>query len=324
MSRTQFSLTPLHGSFGMIIEAEAGGSIQDLPPEEIISLFKQYGALVFRNFEVNADTFLQFSSLYCKDFSSYQGGAFRLGPLDRQRVNNHETLLTVTGPTKCYAIPLHGEMYYARKRPSILWFFCENPPARDGETIICDGTAIYRNMSPEVKAFFERNPLRYLRHLTLDQWRDAFQTDDVDVVRKWCSENDATLVVDEGDGSVRIEYAAPATFKNPRLREDVFINPLFIVYHYEQAVRSGLAAEVLGDAFGHSCPIVVRLEDGSEVPETLLNEVEETAAGLTADVSWRGGDVLMIDNTRVLHGRREYLGADRSIYYRAGDPAFDF
>lgn len=324
MSPTRFSLTPLHDSFGMIVEAETPGSIHDLPSDEVINLFKQHGALLFRNFEADSDAFLRFSSSYCKDFSSYQGGAFRLGPLDRKRVNNNDTLLTVTGPTTCYAIPLHGEMYYARKRPSILWFFCEHPPARDGETIVCDGTAIYRNMRPELKAFFDRNPLRYLRPLTRTQWQEAFQTDDLDVVRAWCKENDATLVVNEGDGSVRIDYASPATYKNPRLSEDVFINPLFIVSHLEQAVKSGLAAQILGDILGETSPIIVRLEDGSEIPETLLSEAEQTAEELTANVAWRAGDILMIDNTRVLHGRREYVGADRSIFYRAGDPTFAF
>lgn len=324
MSSTQFSLTPLHHSCGMIIESKTGGSLQDLPSEEVINLFKQHGALVFRNFGVGEDGFLQFTSSYCKNFSSYQGGAFRLGPLDRQRVGTHETLLTVTGPTKCYPIPLHGEMYYARKRPSLLWFFCENPPAQDGETMVCDGTAIYRNMSDGLKAFFAQNPLKYLRHLSQSQWREAFQTSEIDVVRTWCNENDATLVADEEGGSIRIEYTSSATFKNPRLHEEVFINPLFIVYHFEQAVKSGLAARAIGSFLGNDCPIIVRLEDGSEVPEMLVKEVEQTAEELAANVSWERGDILMIDNTRVLHGRREYLGSDRNIYFRAGDPAFTF
>jgi len=308
----------------MIVEGKTGESIQNLPSDEIIHLFKQHGALIFRNFDVSADAFIEFSSLYCKNFSTYEGGAFRLGPLDRQSVNNNDTLLTVTGPTTCYAIPLHGEMYYARNKPSLLWFFCENPAAENGETTICDGIAYYKKMNEQLKLFFSEHRLKYIRPLTHSEWQKAFQTNDIDVIRTWCLENDATLVVNEVDGSINIEYTCAATSRNPRLDEDVFINPLFIVYHFEQAVRSGLAAKVLGTLPGNGCPIIVRLEDGSEVPELVLQEVEHTADELTANVSWRRGDILMIDNTRVLHGRREYLGSDRTIYFRAGDPAFAF
>jgi len=232
--------------------------------------------------------------------------------------------LTVTGPKTCYAIPLHGEMYYARNRPEVLWFYCENPPADNGETTICDGVSYYKKLSEELKDFFKEHRLKYIRPMTQTEWQTAFMTTDLDVIRAWCDENDNTLVVNNEDNSIKIEYTSPATSRNPRLNEDVFINPLFIVYHFEQAVRSGLAAQVLGKEHGSNCPILVRLEDDSEVPASLLREVEETADELTANVSWRRGDILMVDNTRVLHGRRQYTGADRTIYFRAANPAFDF
>ena len=51
----------------------------------------------------------------------------------------------------------------------------------------------------------------------------------------------------------------------------------------------------------------------------LLNEIAER---ITAEINWQKGDILMVDNTRIMHGRRAFMDDKRDIYIRLCSPAF--
>jgi alpha-ketoglutarate-dependent taurine dioxygenase len=320
MTSPALSLTPLHPSFGLMIESRARAPLQTLPAEEVAAHFRRHGALLFRNFAVETEDFLAFTSRYCRDFSTYQGGGFRWGALDRKKINGNDTLLTVTGSTQSFGIPLHGEMYYMSRRPTLLWFYCESPPTAAGETTLCDGAELYRRLSPPAREYFLKNRLRYIRHLLDGEWQVAFQTGELDDLRRWCVENE-TALSEHGDGSVTVEYVSSAVCKERGAGGDIFINNLLVIHSAEQAIRAGLAAELLSLP-RNACPLVVRLEDGSEIPAALVEEIEETANSISVKHAWRKGDVLLVDNTRVLHGRKKCADSARNIYVRMGEPAF--
>lgn len=321
MNTDAITLTPLRESFGMAVEANARAPLRALPPDLVVSLFKRHGALLFRNFEADSDEFAAFTARFCRDFSTYQGGGFRWGPLDRQTVNNNETLLTVTGATQSFGIQLHGEMYYMKRRPTLLWFFCEHPPAVAGETTLCSGAELYRRMGDDAREFFARHRLKYVRHLTEGEWPVTFQTEDFRVVRRWCEENECDLT-EHADGSITIEYVGPAVRRDAPAGEEVFINTLMLMYAAEQAFRSGIAAQIV-NLPRNDCPMVVRLESGEEIPAPIVERVQQAADPLTVKVAWRKGDVLMVDNRRIMHGRRKCQGTDRKIFVRMGEPSFD-
>lgn len=314
------TLTPLRETFGMSVEAARPAPIQSLPREFVASLFRRHGALLFRNFVADSDAFTEFSAAHCHSFSTYQGGGFRWGKLDREKVNNNDTLLTVTGASQSFGIPLHGEMYYMKQRPTVLWFFCESPPATAGETILCSGAELYGRMSEDEREFFSRHRLKYVRHLTADEWPVAFKNEDAAGLRRWCDDNDCELT-ENADGSITIEYVCPAILRGPA-GEEVFINTLLLLHSAEQAIRSGYAARVV-ELPRNACPIYVRLESGDEVPAGLAERLKQAAEAMTVKVSWRKGDVLMVDNRRVMHGRKNCQGTDRKIFVRMGEPSFD-
>jgi alpha-ketoglutarate-dependent taurine dioxygenase len=321
MDDTRFSLTPLKETFGLMIEARAPEErVGALPQEEVIALFRRHGALLFRGFAVDTEAFLEFTSRYSKDFSTYQGGGFRWGSLDREKIDNNETLLSVTGSTQSFGIPLHGEMYYMRQKPKLLWFYCEHPPAEAGETTLCDGRELYKKMQAPEREYFSQHKLKYIRHLTRDEWPVAFQTNELENLRAWCDKNGSTLT-ENADGSMTIEYVCSAITQGGQ--EDVFINNLLVIHSAEQAILSGVAGKAL-NLPRNACPIVVRLENDAEIPADLVAQIEHAADRLSAKVSWQAGDILMIDNTRILHGRKKSPDAKRNIYVRMGEPAFAF
>jgi hypothetical protein len=44
-------------------------------------------------------------------------------------------------------------------------------------------------------------------------------------------------------------------------------------------------------------------EDGSIIPDALVHSVKTVSDGLTVAIAWQRGDLLMLDNTRFMHGR---------------------
>src|SRR4051812_42334795 len=117
-----YTVRPLAPRFGALVEARGERSPAELDPSEIARLFVDSGALVLRGFQVDSPRFLELTSVYCGAFMTYQGGGIRFGPLDRQSIGGNPTLLTTTGHTQGFAMDLHGEMYYLKKRPEVLWF----------------------------------------------------------------------------------------------------------------------------------------------------------------------------------------------------------
>jgi alpha-ketoglutarate-dependent taurine dioxygenase len=321
MSSPRFCTSALSENCGLIVEPLNGASLHDLTQDDVAPLFREWGALLFRGFECSVDTFLVFTERFSRDFSTYKGGAFRLGNLDRQRVANNNTLFTTTGAGQSFPIPLHGEMYYFKNRPTLIWFFCAIPPLASGETTICDGHKIFERLSNETQDFFQKNPIKYLRHLGKDQWQQAFQTTDIDVVRAICAENDTTLTFHDFDSTLETEFICSAVCMVDG--REVFINNVLAVYLAEWAFRNREAAVTIQGLELGKFPLVVRMADGSPIPEKKFDEVYQIAEALTANVAWHQNELLMINNRTHLHGRRTADGSERRIYVRMGEPLFN-
>jgi hypothetical protein len=272
--------------------------------------------VLLRGFSFTKESFIQFSDACCPGgFSSYVGGGFRFRGLDRASLGAGGTLLSTTGHTQAFGIPLHGEMYYQRERPDVLWFFCERAPAERGQTTMADGRDVLAAMSEPTRAFLRANKLRYVRELGPDDWPTTFQTSELAEVRRICERNGMTLEVRD-DQSIHTEYVASALTTDPGGRE-VFLNNALMLVEFEAAFRAGLAAGLLGERV-KTLPLVVRMEDGSPVPEAVVRDIEAAGHAGIVDITWRDSDVVMVDNRRVLHGRRKTVGTDRSILVRLG------
>lgn len=322
MSSTLARLSPLGQTFGVVVEAGATG-LRSLEPAQVASLFKEHGAVLLRGFGAGVEDFLWLSDALSSEFSTYRGGGLRLGPLDREAVGGNETLLTVTGGNRGFPILLHGEMYYLKKHPSILWFFCERAAEAGGETVLCDGEALLTRLGPPTRELFRQRGVKYLRQLSRDEWAVAFQTEDVGELRRVCEENDTRLTL-RPDGGVETEYVCSAISRSRGRGHDGFVNNVAEIYSIEWAFESGWISENLPELSRQTCPLVVRLEDGSKVPSAVFDEVHRLGAELSVPVTWQDGDVLMVDNTRLLHGRNQAYGSRRRVLVRLSEPAFDW
>jgi len=312
-----FKVSRIRPEFGSLVEANPGSGLPDAAA--VMHLFAGEGALLLRGFPFDLDAFVAFTDRCCKSFSTYVGGGIRFRALNRESLGAGGTVMTTTGSTQAFPIPLHGEMYYQKLRPDMLLFYCQQAPAEHGQTVLADGRAIFEQLSKETQSLLRGRRLRYIRELAAADWATSFMTEDPAELKRICEDNELTLELRE-DGSARIEYVAPAVFATDDGRE-AFINSSILLWHFERAVFSGAAAATLGSAAPDRPPLVVRFEDGSEIPESMMREIDEAADPLTFKVRWQVGDVVMVDNRKIMHGRRKTVGADRQILVRLGNLA---
>jgi alpha-ketoglutarate-dependent taurine dioxygenase len=63
------------------------------------------------------------------------------------------------------------------------------------------------------------------------------------------------------------------------------------------------------DDFPHDCT----WGDGTPISDDDVGEMRRCVAGCTTSFPWRRGDVLLIDNVLVAHGRRPFRGPRRIL-----------
>jgi alpha-ketoglutarate-dependent taurine dioxygenase len=308
-----YKVSPLALTFGSVIDANG---TQDLPDREaFMNLFVCGGAILLRGFPHRTDSFVKFSDSCCATFSKYVGGGARFRALDRISRGAEGTLLTTTGNESGFSMPLHGEMYYQKMRPDMLWFYCERPPMVKGQTTLADGRELFSRLSERSKALLRSTRLLYRRDLSPADWQTMFKTESPDELHQICEANEMTLEV-RSDDSIVIEYVTPA-IRPAHSDGEIFINNAMLLVKSELAFRNGEAAPFVGTATA-KVPLVVRLEDGSVLPEWLIADIDEVSEEITIEVQWQRGDILAVDNRRILHGRRKTVG-DREILVRLGN-----
>ncbi len=296
---------PISEEFGTRLVATDNSNLFEIGKENIISLFKNSGVVLFRGFDVDTDKFEQFTDLFGTEFMHYIGGAQVRNIINE---NGDKTISSVNfyadaekQQKRTFKLPLHGEMFYTKSRPTLLWFYCVAPPLKDGETTVCDGVQIYKELSNATKKLFKEKRLKYIRQYPNGEWQGRFQTDDLKVLEKFCQESDLHLIVDKDTQSITTEYVYPAIVKTRWGGQEAFLNSILIVEWHEASGKTDS---------------IVRLEDGSRIPDDVLRELQEVTERLTQLISWQRGDVLMLDNTRMLHGRRAFFDQQRELYTR--------
>ena len=106
------------------------------------------------------------------------------------------------------------------------------------------------------------------------------------------------------DESIYIQYVCPAIHPSRCGKYSILISSLLLEKHKYQNTFF--------------------FDDNSEITDDIVSELNEVAERITTEISWKTGDILMVDNTRIMHGRRAFYDTQRDIYLRLSSPAFPF
>mgnify|MGYP002780608333 CR=1 FL=1 len=210
-----------------------------------------------------------------------------------------------------HAIALHNEMAYTTRWPSRIWFYCDIAPEQGGETPIADSRAIYRRIDPAIRRRFEERELLYVRNYRpgLDvPWQQTFNTGNKADVERYCRDADIGFEW-RGDDELKTWQRCQSVLRHPATGEMVWFNQAHVFHvsslepEYREALREMYAEDEL--------PRNVLYGDGGAIGDDVLDEVRAAIEAEKRLFPWRKGDVLMLDNLLVAHGREPFSGARR-------------
>lgn len=273
----------------------------------VAPLLVAHGALLFRGFGCRSAAELeQIMAAAGRPSFDY---TYRSTP--RKRIEG--AIFSSTEYPSDQTIPLHNEMSYSRQWPGRLWLCCLQPAEEGGATPLADSRLVWRRISEPVRARFRGHGVRYVRNYgrELDLgWPEVFQTDDPSEVETFCRAA-AIDVVWRPPHGLRTSQVCQAETVHPVTGDTVWFNQahLFHVSSLPREIRETLTGTMPESEW----PRNAYFGDGSPIPSDLLEEVRAAYAAETLVFEWKTGDVLLVDNLLVAHGRTPYRGERRVV-----------
>lgn len=293
----------------LLIASQEGQSIHTLSESLrtlAIDALSTTGGVLLRNFKV--PTPLDF-----KRFAASFGmplGTYEFGSTPRSKV--FAGVYSSTEYPAHQSIPLHNEQSYTRQWPSRIWFHCMTPSQTGGETPIADSRQVYQAIDPAIREEFIAKGLLYVRNYSsaLDlPWQQVFNTDERSKVEQYCQSQGIEWSWSD-DGELSTRQLCQAAIRHPVSQEWVWFNQahLFHISAMEQNLRQALI-DAVGEA---QLPRNVYFGDGTPIPDATLDAIRAVYTQTCVAFPWQAGDVLMLDNLLVAHGRNPFSG-DRKV-----------
>jgi alpha-ketoglutarate-dependent taurine dioxygenase len=266
-----------------------------------------HGGVLFRGFQEPGATGLEeLIRALCGESLEYRE---RSSP--RHAVSGN--IYTSTDYPPSYPIFLHNENSYQQTWPLKIFFLCATPAEEGGQTPIADCRRVLQRIAPEVRDRFIARQWMYVRNFGdgfgLD-WQTVFQTTEPAAVEEHCRKSGIAVEWKEG-GKLRTRAVRPAVARHPRTGESLWFNhaTFFHVSTLVPEVRDALLAEFADD----DLPANTYYGDGSPIEPEVLDHLRDAYRAETVSFRWQKGDLLVLDNMLVAHGRAPFQGERRIL-----------
>ena len=166
-----------------------------------------------------------------------------------------------------------------------------------------------RHIDPEIRERFARHGWMYYSNFGDGfglPWQTVFQTTDKAKVEEHCKKSGIETEWKE-EGHLRTRAVRPALARHPRTGETLWFNhaTFFHVSTLEEDIRAALLEE-----FDESeLPTNTFYGDGSPIETAVMDHLREAYRRETVSFPWQKGDLLVLDNMMVAHGRAPFSGA---------------
>lgn len=270
---------------GCVIEANRNKGLADIDRNEIIKIFENKGIILFKNFNIDKDQIVKFTDLFTLQYAN---------DANRREIRFENPKLHNVDPGKM-EMPLHSEASYSPSWPEIVWFYCRLAPKKSGQTTVCDGRSIYKNLSQKTKNFFLSNQIVYKLKIPYEKNNNNKNDSEEIKLKPWYIENPGVTdcFIDFKNKEIHLKQKRYAVVETRKSNKVSFSNHLQIILDRDP--------QVLG----------WNLEDGSKIPDDIMSEVKEVSDRLTININWNDNELCMIDNKRMMHGRRAISENDK-------------
>lgn len=265
------------------------------------------GTVLFRGFSLSTDQDLD--RFICA--FEYPNFPYEESLSNAVRVNRTERVFTANEAPSDVTICLHHEMAQTPVYPSRLFFFCEQPAEQGGATPLCRSDVLFERLKEEFPEFVgdcETKGLLYTNIMPVENdptsgmgrsWQSTFRAETPEAAEdqlqklgyswEWLP-----------DGCLRSTTPVLQAVMEIEPGRKVFFNQLIAAFHGWKDSRNDPTQAI---TFG----------DGSAIKPETMNQVAAIAENLTFDVAWKKGDVALVDNRVVMHGRRIFSGTRKVL-----------
>lgn len=280
-----------------------GAPLGDLDIAAIRARIETDGALLLRGFAATLEGFSTLGQALCTT------SLFNESP-NREILDEKAAVQSVDLGDDPF--PLHPELAREPWRPDLAMFACFGAPSIGGQTNICDGITIADNLPDELRAAFEGKRLFYIKPAS------------VAVLEYWlgtCEPSDTLLAAPppscpywfrRAQGRIIRGFTRPVLEPTLFQGRPAFANFLLFARDYLRLAR-------------------IPLLEGQSFPDEMVDTLRGIARRLTYAHRWEQGDVLLLDNSRFMHGRKAianaperriatYFGYLKGVTRREGEP----
>jgi hypothetical protein len=266
--------------------------ITEVPGPSLLRNLAERGAVLLRGFQVDL-----------KGFAALVHGVSKRTTMDPARDWFAPGVQRVDSGTA--AIGLHCENGTTPNPPDVVWFYCAVAARTGSQTTLCDGFDAWSRLAPSVRELFLKREVTFSRRVPEELWvpylrhehRALPEGPNIDQVvldgLEW-GRRGTRMTLDQGR-NLLLEVTTP------------------MVHATHFGTRLAWANSLLGPSYNYQPPIMT-LDDGSPIPEWAMEEVQRATAPCISEIPWQDGDVIAIDNTRTMHGRRVITDSRRQLY----------
>jgi amino acid adenylation domain-containing protein/FkbM family methyltransferase len=266
----------------------------------------RHGAVLFRGFPLRPERdFARVTRALCDDLF------IENGEHPRRSLGDHVYTPVFYPPEEM--LLWHNENSFNHRWPMKLWFCCERPADRGGETPLADSREVFRRLDPRLRERFLSRGVMYVRNygggLGLT-WQEVFQTDDPAEAERRCRE--AGMELEWGpEGRARTRCVRPAAVRHPLTGEPTWFNQAqhWHVSCLDPRTRDSIAAVFRVEDYPRHC----YYGDGSPIEDSAMEEILGVYRAAEVVTPWRAGDILMVDNLLTAHARRPFEGERRLL-----------
>lgn len=272
----------------------------------------EHGAILFRGFAVRtAPEFGECAQALCGTLLDYM---YQSTP----RTQVSQQIYTATEYPAAASIPQHNENAYQRAWPMRLLFGCLQVAAEGGETPLARSVDVTARIGRDLVDEFQERKVMYVRnygdHVDLP-WQTSFQTTSPAEVNTYCDAHGITCewLPDE---HLRTSQICQGVATHPATGNLLFFNQAHLFHPSSLGPdRHAAMLQVFGEA---GLPRNARFGDGGEIDAPTLDRIRTAHATEAHPFGWENGDVLLVDNMLVSHGRQAFKGA-RTVLVAMGD-----
>jgi alpha-ketoglutarate-dependent taurine dioxygenase len=289
-----------------VIEANADDARIAAAEAKILPLVDEAGAVLLRGFDFDLDILEKFTHIFCENFHIPATRYAR-----RKSTGDHHTT-EVFGNN--YSLLGHTEGTYKAypAAPEMCFFMCVTPPAElGGETTLIDGMEFYRCIPEALRLRFEEQGITYEMTWERERWQNEFGIELIEELEALLSGIKGTRYSMNGD-ELHLFYSTQAITRSRR-GDLVFANAMLA--HLPHITHS----QYVGQNAYCKPSNRVYWGNGDVIADEVLNTLIDIHDSIAYPHRWQANDVLVIDNTRYLHGRTMTLrDCDRVLISRFG------